>query len=218
MNIFYLHDDPKTCAEEHLDKHVVKMILEYAQLLSTAHRMLDGRPYVDSTSGRKIKRWRLETEGAEKLLFKASHINHPSAIWARKNYSNYYWLGQLLIELCAEYTHRYGKVHSVEQSGLAHFLATYEPKNMPIGPFTEPTPAMPEYCKVPTHVKEDYIVDQLDSIASYRKYYIEEKKDFAVWTNRNVPQWFKEFYTDKGWAVKMEAKGNAIKLRMHDAH
>ena len=42
MNIFYLHNDPKICAEMHNDKHCIKMILEYAQLLSTAHRVLDG--------------------------------------------------------------------------------------------------------------------------------------------------------------------------------
>ena len=36
MNIFHLHKDPKICAEYHCDKHVVKMILETAQMLSTA--------------------------------------------------------------------------------------------------------------------------------------------------------------------------------------
>ena len=46
MNIFYLHKDPKTCAEMHLDKHCVKMLIEYAQLMSTAHRVIDGIQYV----------------------------------------------------------------------------------------------------------------------------------------------------------------------------
>jgi hypothetical protein len=53
------------------------------------------------------------------------------------------------------------------------------PSNIPIGPFTEPTPAMPEDCKISG-----------DSIASYKKYYIEKKKHFAKWTNRETPQWF----------------------------
>jgi hypothetical protein len=54
MNIFYLDHDPKVCAEMHVDKHCVKMILEYAQLLSTAHRVLDGTLSVGlSASGRK---------------------------------------------------------------------------------------------------------------------------------------------------------------------
>ena len=42
MNIFYLSEDPVQCAKWHCDKHVTKMIIEYAQLLSTAHRVLDG--------------------------------------------------------------------------------------------------------------------------------------------------------------------------------
>ena len=60
MNIFYLHEDPKVCDEQHLDKHVVKMLIEYAQLMSTAHRMLDGVMYQGKTkAGRNIKRYRL---------------------------------------------------------------------------------------------------------------------------------------------------------------
>ena len=66
----------------HNDKHCVKMIIEYAQLMSTAHRLLDGLPYLDKTAnGRSIKRWRLNDE-REVQLMKASHINHPSSIWA----------------------------------------------------------------------------------------------------------------------------------------
>ena len=47
MNIFYLNKDPKIAAMEHNDKHCVKMILEYAQMLSTAHRELDGDEIAD---------------------------------------------------------------------------------------------------------------------------------------------------------------------------
>ena len=58
MNIFYLDKDPKTCAEQHLDKHVVKMLIEYAQLMSTAHRVLDGVKYIGkSKTGRKVTRY-----------------------------------------------------------------------------------------------------------------------------------------------------------------
>ena len=57
MNIFYLDHNVKSCAEQHVDKHVVKMIVEYAQLLSTAHRVIDGEEYEDrSKNNRKIKR------------------------------------------------------------------------------------------------------------------------------------------------------------------
>ena len=79
MNIFYLDKDPKTCAEMHCDKHVVKMIIEYAQLMSTAHRVLDGDPYVSQTlGGRRIQRWKHPIAKMEKTLYKASHVKHPS--------------------------------------------------------------------------------------------------------------------------------------------
>ena len=90
MNIFYLNESPETCAQMHCDKHVVKMIIEYAQLLSTAHRVIDGNPYYDKTkNGRKILRYRMENPNLEKTLYKAAMINHPSAVWARKNSENY---------------------------------------------------------------------------------------------------------------------------------
>lgn len=178
MNIFYLHNDPRTCAEMHNDKHCVKMILEYAQLLSTAHRFLDGNPDQRlSASGRKKTVYVL-ADHRDTTLYSATHINHPSAIWVRQSYNNYFWLSELLIELCKEYTHRYGKIHKVERDGLLNELL-HAPKNINLSaPFTEPTPAMPDDVKVLG-----------DSIASYRKYYIQNKAHLAKWKNRPVPCW-----------------------------
>ena len=68
------------------------MILEYAQILSTAHRVLDNN----------------NNEG----LYKATHINHPSTIWARTTSENYKWLYDLFLSLLDEYTFRYNKFHS----------------------------------------------------------------------------------------------------------
>ena len=89
------------------------------------------------------------------------------------------WLAQLLEELCYEYTHRYGKIHKVERDGLMMLLKTTLPKNIPIGPFTGPTPAMPDDVKVAG-----------DSLASYRNYYNQNKTHLADWKNRPVPTWF----------------------------
>jgi len=62
MNIFYLDKDPIKSAEMHCDKHVVKMIIEYAQLLSTAHRVLDGVEQIGRTiNNRKYKRFILNS-------------------------------------------------------------------------------------------------------------------------------------------------------------
>jgi hypothetical protein len=177
MNIFYLDRDVKTCATYHNDKHVVKMILEYAQLLSTAHRMLDGDEYIDTSSGRRIKRWRLENESMENILYKASHINHPSAIWVRQSNNNYNWLMCLLQDLLQEYTYRYGKIHATDR--LVYWLRK-PPANIPVGYFTQPTPAMPDEYKVP------------DSVQSYRNYYVGAKKTMAKWKKRPIPEWWND--------------------------
>ena len=95
MNIFYLDHDVNKCAEMHNDKHVVKMILEYAQLLSTAHRVCDGT-ILDtfSKTGRRKKVWAL-ADNRDTILYSATHINHPSAVWVRQSSANYGWLYQL---------------------------------------------------------------------------------------------------------------------------
>ena len=177
MNIFYLDPDPQTCAEMHVSKHVVKMIIEYAQLMSTAHRVLDGTEYTDLTAnGRRIKRWRMPDE-REQTLMKASHINHPSAIWCRKNLANYRWLYNMWSHLLDEYTYRYGKHHACGR--LIGDLAMLPVKISTASKFFPPTPAMPDECKIAG-----------DSLASYHKYYTDKKITFAKWTNRQIPIWF----------------------------
>lgn len=176
MNIFYLSNDPKECAEFHTDKHCVKMILEYAQLLSTAHRVLDGVPTVGrSASGRKQLRYTL-SDGRDAVLYSATHINHPSAVWVRQSDSNYNWLYVLWHELMTEYTYRYLKVHACEKLIIPLRRVPY---NIPSGTFTQPTPAMPDDVKVAGN-----------SIASYRQYYIKHKTHLANWKNRKVPDWY----------------------------
>ena len=166
----------------HNDKHCIKMILEYSQLLSTAHRVLDGTESVVVANGRKKKTWRLDDD-RDSNIYSATHINHPSAIWARASLSNYMWLSNLLIELCHEYTYRYGKIHKCESSGLVKLLLNRVPDNIPQGEFTQPKPAMPE----------EFIVAN-DSIASYRNYYIGGKQHLAEWkgkiNSRDVPTWY----------------------------
>ena len=189
MNIFYLSNDPKICAEMHLDKHVVKMILEYAQLLSTAHRVLDGEqsPWFTTAAGRKKREWMLYDE-RQNILYAATHINHPSAVWVRQSYENYEWLYKLFIALLDEYTHRYGKIHATARL----IDALYGPPiHIPKGiGFTEPTPAMPDEVKVFREVATNKF--KIDSIKSYHKYYIHNKVHIAKWTKREMPLWYSE--------------------------
>lgn len=128
MNIFYLDNDPVECAKLHCDKHVVKMILETAQLLSNAHHMLDGDQVI-------------------KPIYKLTHKNHPSAIWTRESVEHYNWLWNLLRALCKEYTYRYGKVHKVERESLLYVLQD-PPSNIKSAGYRPPTPAMPDEYKV----------------------------------------------------------------------
>ena len=114
MNIFYISKDPVQAAEWMVDKHVVKMILESAQLLSTAHRILDGQETLGkSKTGRNVKRWILP-DARESVLYSATHINHPSAIWCRRSVENYNWLADHMFALLYEYTYRYNKQHKIE--------------------------------------------------------------------------------------------------------
>jgi hypothetical protein len=159
------------------------MCIEYAQLLSTAHRVIDGTEYIGKTANnRNIKRWKLPDSREDELML-ACHINHPSAIWCRQSKENYLWLYNLWSELCKEYTYRYGRVHAC--SRLLNALSQI-PNNIPDKPFTEPTPAMPDECKVAG-----------DSLTSYRRYYVMKKEHLWSWSgkinSRERPQWLSEF-------------------------
>ena len=97
MNIFAVNDDPRLAALELPDKLVPKMIVESAQMLSTAHRVLDGDAGADA-----------------KLLYKKAYENHPSTIWVRKDAMNYWWLWMHALTLCEEYKWRF-----TDETGIA---------------------------------------------------------------------------------------------------
>ena len=105
MNIFILDTNPRKCAEYHNDKHVVKMILETAQLLCGVHWI---------------------TQSTYEIPYKLSHKNHPCSIWARECIENYNWLCELGIELCEEYTYRYGKRHKSQD--IIEWCIAHPPK------------------------------------------------------------------------------------------
>ena len=178
MNIFYLDKNPKIAAQMQCDKHVVKMILESAQMLCTAHRVLDGDDYANKMG-----------------LYKLAHKNHPSTIWVRSSFYNYRWLFKHYDALMEEYTYRYGKIHAT--SRLRDALLR-PPRNISLsakGGFSlldksgDPPQCMPAYCKGD------------DTVKAYQTYYILEKSGFAKWTNRVPPKFFMGMNDDEGTSL-----------------
>jgi len=163
-------------AQSLVDKHVVKMILESAQLLSTAHRVLDGvETEGKSKTGRKAKRWVL-TDARENVLYQATHINHPSAVWCRQSVRNYDWLVDHMFALMREYTHRYNKTHKCY--GNLSYMLQSPPHNLKAW----------EWTPMPSCMAPEYIISE-DPLTNYRNYYIMGKSNLHKWTNRQPPEW-----------------------------
>ena len=181
MNIFYIDKDPMQAAEWMVDKHVVKMILESAQLLSTAHRVLDGelvdgiRVNLDTGKSRKTKAYIL-TDARDSVIYSATHMNHPSAVWCRNSVQNYDWLVDHMFALMREYTHRYGKTHKCY--GEISYMLQSPPKNLKDWDWT-PMPS----CMAPEYIISD------DPLLNYRNYYRIGKSSLHRWTNRQPPEW-----------------------------
>lgn len=152
MNIFFLDFDTNKCAKYHVDKHSIKMCVEYSQLLCGVHWVQGG-----------------------KAPYKLSHKNHPCAIWCRESLSNYLYLCDLGLELCKEYTYRYGKRHKSQD--VIEWCLSNKP-NIVDKDFTTPPKAMPDEYKVNCVIE------------SYRNYYRGAKKHFAKWKYRQIPEWF----------------------------
>ncbi len=179
MNIFVLDNDPIVAAQSVCNKHVVKMIIESGQMLSTAHRVLDGTQWTDySKNGRKIKRWKVDDD-REDYLWKASFVGHPCTVWTMANEINYTWHWQHAYALCKEYTERYGKVHSSEDlikklRYVPNALSVIFPHSM-----TNFAQAMPDKYKVKDN-----------AVQAYRNYYNGEKGYFAKWPDGKTPDWW----------------------------
>lgn len=120
MNMFITNTDHKLNVQSYCDVHLRKMIVEQAQMLSTAHRILDG---VKGNIYRKDKSGNYKTvaydfvlrhlgeDGNELVLYKHTHQNHPNALWIRKSVMNYQYAYQLFVAMLDEYVYRFDKVH-----------------------------------------------------------------------------------------------------------
>lgn len=199
VNVFYLDHDPSVAARSHCDRHVVKMILETAQLLSTAWHVLapeaietdtactdPAYPFPSLKNGDAAAA-RVLTAPFNYLgnqrIYGRTHEHHPSAVWVRESTGNYDWLWRLGAALLDEYGFRYRRAHASR-----HVLRTLErhPAALPLGAQTEPPTAMPdEYVALDA---EGYA----DAVASYRAYYLGAKRPLLTYTRRPPPGWARE--------------------------
>jgi hypothetical protein len=154
LNIFYLHEDPRKAAEYQYNKHVIKMILESAQMLCTAHHH-----YGDG----------------DNVPYKKAHYNHPSTIWVRENSLHYDWLYEHMMALGDEYTRRYGKTHlSITKCG--HLRAA--PIDIPHEPFEQPPQCMPDEYKDDCSLQAywNYYIGAKDLVANWKTEYLYETR------------------------------------------
>ena len=160
MNIFYFYDCPIASAKAQPDKMLVKMPLETAQMLCTAHRELDGDEYADEVG-----------------LYKRAYWNHPCTVWARESYDNYRWLYKHFIALGNEYKYRYGREHG----SITKLKDVLEPcpLNINEGEMSTVAQAMPDKYK-----------RLYDPIQAYRDYCINEKHYAKWEKGRAKPNWW----------------------------
>jgi len=178
MNLFFLDIDPKKCAEQHCNKHLVKMILELTQILYTTHRIL-------------------KTKDLPPDAYQIFSSHHPTCIWNRQCATNYNYTTEVAKYLCEEYTFRYSKVHKCEKhiDWLKSNLPTFITNDNPY--INCKKPVVLSYNKkfqelghtpVPLAMPDD--VKFTDTFKSYRFYYIVYKRTFAKWKDRLEPWWY----------------------------
>ncbi len=169
MNIFFLSRKIRRCARWHCDKHVVKMILEYTQMLYTTLHMLGGTENILSNAPL------CASTGVRG--YKVHAKNHPSTKWVRESRAHYDWLLTLALALVEEHMYRFA--HKTIHACHAHleWLRANPPK------FSEATWRDP-----PTAMPEEFRISP-DSVLCYIAYYNGSKRDRGLlkYTKRHVP-------------------------------
>lgn len=163
MNIFVTDLNPKLAAQSYHNRHVVKMILETAQMLCNVQYSLDE---IDN----------------QDIPYKKTHYNHPCSIWARSSYSNYEWLWSLGKEISKEYSYRYGKTH-LSYKKVIHDAMEVDLSGLPTVGMTEFALAMPDKYKIigdPVQSYRNYYVGEKLTQKGGKK---------SEWKKRNPPRW-----------------------------
>lgn len=190
MNIFVVDRNPVIAAQMLCDQHVVKMITESVQMMSTCHRVLDGvMTKQPSNSGKRmVPRYKLNDD-RDGILYHAVHFNHPCNIWIRESWYHYNWLLEHTRVLCQEYRARYKRTHACER--IVTFLASYgnSPRNWPERGFAGQRYGYSYKNMVFVQAMPDEYKDE-DPVVAYRNFYIGSKSRFARWKYRKAPKWY----------------------------
>lgn len=172
--------NPVAAARMHCDKHVPKMIVESAQMLSTAHRMLDGNEYLaPSKSGKRmVKHFRLSEN--DDIVYKAVHASHPCTKWTMESAGNYIWHYGLFKALAEEFEFRFEKIH--RSWNILKDILKATPRNIPNIGSTTHAKAMKAYPN---------LMNIVDPVKAYQKFYKVDKFEFAKWEKgRPAPSWW----------------------------
>ena len=165
MNLFVLDPIPSVAARAHCNKHVVKMIVETAQVLSTV----------------------LHLKGATvDGMYRPTHRAHPCTLWAASKWANFRWAASLGLALCAEYTERYGKRHKTQDllERLANWASQWQ---------LEPQYIYFEFVGPGDCLVMEAGTDVVDVVESYRKLYsLKDRKMSMVWPTDRRPEWMVE--------------------------
>lgn len=178
MNVFILDEDIKKSVSYYFDSHVVKILLESAQCLSTAHRVLDGYETVElSKNNRKLKRYRLNDN--DEKFYLATHVNHPINVFIRESKNNYYFIYNYFLQLSEEFSYRFKKVH-LSYIKLNELLK-FAPNNIEEKQFN---------LELYPRMMGEFVDNKISVVDNYRKYYKEGKSHLLKYTSRSIPEWF----------------------------
>lgn len=203
MNMFITSLNHHENVQNYCDVHLNKMIIEQAQLLSTAHRVSDGVKGRILKYSKKNKEYEmvdynfvlrhLGEDGDYPVLYMLTHPNHPNNIWVRESIMNYRYAYHLLVAMLDEYEYRFNKKHATNKLKNDLKLVPKHIKNVKMTPFVYDE-------------QYQYIPDVTDA---YKKAFIDKFRDWAesnrqlmynldnpkrkrivkmVWTNRPVPE------------------------------
>lgn len=182
MNIFFLAYTIEAIAQQHCDKHVVKMIVEMAQIASSVHYVLNAKtPY----AGR---------------IYRKTHQHHPCVKWAAEDASHYSFVVKLGLALAAEYKRRYAKNLAKRNTtqhktyAVLQFLLTHPPKEIERAGAAETDENPFGFARVPpVAIAKEFepaaCATYADVVAEYRRYYVRAKRRFAKWTG-DAPYWW----------------------------